>query len=209
MNSQAFQSDAFQSNAFQFANSNRDGASQSQSMSDGTDCCCNTGTGTGGCECDCCPLGYWTEYTFTITGMETALNPFNVCAGYDGTWVLKYRGNRSFGGFDYCVWSTDDVTDGSLCEGDTALHPFEFPGGFPERWILYCLNGFWTLINAATTVKWVFDSTGTSVDFCLDGGLMLYSFEDTSACCKWNGFAVSPTETNYLTVEPTGIFVPC
>lgn len=189
-------------------------------------CCCNTGTGTGtaGCECPCCPLGVWTEYTFTIDDIVTALNPFNVCDDYNGTWVLKYRGTRSHLDNTACVWSTDERTDGLMCEGDVSLHPFDtITDPNPERWLLYCVDGEWTLINAATTVAWslqpsvVCPETGTgtgtgstsSEEFCIDGGELLYVFADLAACCKWGTRSVYPTETHCLRLEPTGEFIPC
>lgn len=159
--------------------------------------------------CPCCPEGYWTEYTFTIADLIPILDPFAVCDGYNGTWTLKYRGTRSHLGESVCVWSTDERTDGEMCEGDVVNHPFDIDPN-PERWLLYCLDGEWTLISAGTTVKWVATAGVNPLpDFCTDGGELLYSFADTSGCCKWNGFSVYPTESNYLSVIPSGGYITC
>lgn len=165
-----------------------------------TECC-------EGCECPCCVEGYWDEFTITIADIVPALFG-TACAGYNGTFVLKYRGMRAQGAGEVCVWSTDEraIDDGS-CEGDVVLHPFD---DSPEKWILYCEDGLWVLINAGTTVAWAFNADDfPEEDFCVDGGDMLYVFADTSACCRWDGRAVFPTESNYLTVTPSGTFYPC
>lgn len=74
--------------------------------------CCCSGSG-GGCDCPCCTSGYWTQWTFTITGMANQVGGTCDCPSYNGTWTVKYRGYDAFAA--QCIWTTDENQTTGAC----------------------------------------------------------------------------------------------
>lgn len=137
------------------------------------------------CDCPCCPAGYWSEYTFTISGITN--NHCSDCTSWNGTWTLKWVGG--------CTWQTDEVAPTPSCG--------VFIGGEP-MWTLWCFKGTWVLQTpmyegiALNSVV-----TDPVTDYCQDGGDMVGG----GARGGWECLPVPEDLTT--TINPSGVFVPC
>lgn len=114
--------------------------------------CCTTGSP---CDCLCCTGGYWTEYTFTVSGITNRV--CGDCTAWNGTWTLKYRGG--------CLWTTDDVATDPYCAA--------LPGGDP-MWSLACdsATGLWTLSSTIGMGLVLLSSAYPGTNYCFYGGFL-------------------------------------
>lgn len=95
------------------------------------------------CDCPCCVDGFWTDFVFTVTGINGTCG---ACSTLNGTWTLSYMGS--------CGWAT--VTPGSFCTG---AGPY---------WVLNCSGGTWTLSSHTDAPLY----TSADPDLCIDGGTL-------------------------------------
>lgn len=139
-------------------------------------CCCPAEE----CDCPCCPDGYWSEYTFTITGIGDN-GPDCDCELYNGAFTVIYVGA--------CVWITADTIT-SPCH---AISP---------AWELACSSPIWTLGNQLMGNNVYSGEEGVDfTDFCLNGG-PLTGGPSGGVCQNFAGPFI-------ITVSPGGVWIPC